>query len=85
MVKLVNKLKEDSIFFSQKKNHLLFKSLEIALMVEGVVLQHPPMSLAPRSRHFVANISNSSSPKHCDGCQISPKNQKRFISSTLMQ
>ncbi|GAY46984.1 hypothetical protein CUMW_101070, partial [Citrus unshiu] len=38
-------------------------------MVEGVVRQQPPMSLAPESRHLVANDSNLPSPRHFDGCQ----------------
>lgn len=47
----------------------LLRAFEIAWIVEGVVLQQPPISCAPRSRHRVAKRSNLSSPKHFDGCK----------------
>lgn len=50
-----------------KPHDLSFKTFETARMVEGVVRQQPPMSLAPESRHLVANDSNLPSPRHFDG------------------
>lgn len=41
-------------------------ALEIALMVVGVVLQQPPIRLAPASRHFPTYDTKSTSPTPLD-------------------
>lgn len=55
---------------------LSFRTFEMALMVEGVVRQHPPIRLAPNSCHLIADNSNLSSSKQVDGCQFTSQSKK---------
>ena len=57
----------------------------MARMVEGVVRQQPPTSLAPELRHLVAKTSNLSSPKHFDGCQPNHRNKLNNRSNFRMR
>lgn len=59
----------------------------MARMVVGVVRQHPPISLAPESRHLVAKTSNFLSSKHFDGCKqrgtkLDKSNNRDHMAST---
>lgn len=62
--------------FHKFAHSLSFRTFEMALMVEGVVRQHPPIRLAPNSCHLIADNSNLSSSKQVDGCQFTSQSKK---------
>lgn len=49
---------------------LLDRTLDMALIVFGVVLQHPPNKEAPASRHLPMYETKSSSLTPVDSCNI---------------